>query len=448
MNTIMTELQEKTKGLAGRFHAREAELAGIGWPEMHMWRKASLARFQRAGIPTAKDEEWKYLSLRTLSEQSFVDGYPSCVSLSELVAAGMAPCEGPTLGFVNAAASPELTRTEGLPAGVRLLTLRGALVECPELVRPHLGRIVSLDGKLGSTNDERFVNLNNAFLAEGAFLHVPRGVVVESPIHILFANRADKGPMAVYPRVLVVAEEGSQVKILETHIGNEGQTVSIGVSEVWVGRNAIVEHTRYQDESADSIHIAVLAAHQEADSTYTSNNVQFGAKIGRVDANIWLNGEHTETWLNGAYVAMGEQVLDNHTRIDHAKPNCHSFEVYKGILGDQGAGVFNGKIFVYKDAQKTDAKQTNQALLLSPTATINTKPQLEIFADDVKCTHGATVGQLREDAMFYLRSRGVPHDQARGILVYAFVAEVLEKISIDSVREGLEALLFRKLGLS
>lgn len=444
----MTELQEKTAGLADRFAAREAELAGIGWPELHEWRRASLARFQRAGIPTTKDEEWKYVSLRSLTEESFADAYKSSVSLSDLEAAGLAPCDAPTLAFVNGIACSDLTRLEGLPNGVRLLTLRDAFAQCPELVRPHLGRIARLDGKLGSTNDERFVDLNNAFLSEGAFVYIPRGVVVENPIHLLFANRADRGALAVYPRVLIVAEEAAQVKLLETHIGTEGRTVSVGVSEAWIGENAIVEHTRYQDESDDSIHIAVIAAHQESGSTYTSNNVQFGAKIGRVDANIWLNGEHTETWLNGAYVAMGEQVLDNHTRIDHAKPNCHSFEVYKGILGDQGAGVFNGKIFVYKDAQKTDAKQTNQALLLSPTATINTKPQLEIFADDVKCTHGATVGQLREDAMFYLRSRGVPLDQARGILVYAFVAEVLEKISIDSVREGLEALLFRKLGLS
>jgi Fe-S cluster assembly protein SufD len=160
---------------------------------------------------------------------------------------------------------------------------------------------------------------------------------------------------------------------------------------------------------------------------------------------VWVNGEHAETWLNGASVALGEQVMDNHTRIDHAVPNCNSFEVYKSILGGRSIGVFNGKIFVYKDAQKTDAKQTNQALLLSPKATINTKPQLEIFADDVKCTHGATVGQLREDAMFYLRSRGVPQKQARALLVYAFAAEVFEKITIDSVREPLEKLLFEVL---
>jgi Fe-S cluster assembly protein SufD len=161
--------------------------------------------------------------------------------------------------------------------------------------------------------------------------------------------------------------------------------------------------------------------------------------------NVWLDGEHTETWLNGASVAFDEQVVDNHTRIDHAKPNCNSFEVYKSILGDHALGVFNGKIFVYQDAQKTDAKQTNQTILLSPTATINTKPQLEIFADDVKCTHGATVGQLREEALFYLQSRGIPKKEAQGLLVYAFAAEVLEKVTIASVREVLEKALFSKL---
>ena len=178
---------------------------------------------------------------------------------------------------------------------------------------------------------------------------------------------------------------------------------------------------------------------------YTSNNVNFGSRIARNDVNVDVQGEQTETWLNGMNVANGDQVVDNHTRIDHAKPNGVSFEVYKSILGGKATGVFNGKIFVYEDAQKTDAKQTNQGLLLSPTATFNTKPQLEIFADDVKCTHGATVGQLRDDALFYLRARGIPKAQARAVLVYAFAAQVLESISISDVRVALESILFDTL---
>jgi Fe-S cluster assembly protein SufD len=193
------------------------------------------------------------------------------------------------------------------------------------------------------------------------------------------------------------------------------------------------------------VHIANIAVHQEAQSVFTSTNVNFGGHSARNDINVWLNGEYTETWLNGANVATGTQVIDNHTRLDHAMPNCQSFEVYKTILKDQSEGVFNGKIFVYEDAQKTDAKQTNQAILLSPTATMNTKPQLEIFADDVKCTHGATIGQLREDAMFYLRARGIEKSKAEALLVYAFAAEVIEKIGPHDVRASLEAALFTKL---
>jgi Fe-S cluster assembly protein SufD len=185
--------------------------------------------------------------------------------------------------------------------------------------------------------------------------------------------------------------------------------------------------------------------HQEANSVYTSNSVGFGGQIVRNDLNVWLNGEHTETSLNGVAVGLGDQVVDNHTRIDHAMPNCHSFETYKTILGGRANGVFNGKIFVYKDAQKTDAKQTNQALLLSKRAAVNSKPQLEIFADDVKCTHGATVGQLREDALFYLRARGIPKKEAESLLVYAFAGEVIDKITIKEVREALEKVLFQTL---
>ena len=188
------------------------------------------------------------------------------------------------------------------------------------------------------------------------------------------------------------------------------------------------------------------AVSQAAGSTLTHNNLNLGGHVVRHDVNVWLGGEHTETWLNGAAVGQRNETIDNHTRIDHAMPNCHSFETYKSILDDESTGVFNGKIFVYEDAQKTDAKQTNQGLLLSNKATFNTKPQLEIFADDVKCTHGATVGQLRTDALFYLRARGVPKKQAESLLVYAFAAEVFEKVTVKDAKDALEALLFARLG--
>jgi Fe-S cluster assembly protein SufD len=274
---------------------------------------------------------------------------------------------------------------------------------------------------------------------------VPRNVELVRPIHIVFLSRADHGPFVSHPRTLAVFEAHTSAKLLETYFGLGGVYFANSVTEVVLGPDAIVEHTKYQQENGDSVHISNLSVHQESASTYTSNAANFGGRLVRNDLNVWLNGEHTETWLNGANVGTGGQVVDNHTRIDHAKPNCNSFEVYKSILRDRAAGVFNGKIFVYKDAQKTDAKQTNQGILLSPTATYNTKPQLEIFADDVKCTHGATVGQLREDALFYLRSRGIPRREAEALLVYAFAAEVLEKVTIEDAREALVQVLFEKL---
>ena len=194
------------------------------------------------------------------------------------------------------------------------------------------------------------------------------------------------------------------------------------------------------------MHVSNTAVTQAWGSTLTHNNLNLGGHVVRHDVNVWLDGEHTETWLNGAAVGGRDEVIDNHTRIDHAKPNCHSFETYKSVLDDRSTGVFNGKIFVYEDAQKTDAKQTNQGLLLSDKATFNTKPQLEIFADDVKCTHGATVGQLRTDALFYLRARGIPKKQAESLLVYAFAAEVFEKVTVEDAKDALEALLFARLG--
>jgi Fe-S cluster assembly protein SufD len=441
----MLELTEKPHSLIENHQAVRGILGTYGPASLQEMRDRSLREFMEAGIPTTKDEEWKYTSLRIVEEGQFKPAYGATVYREEIEATALGNIDGLTLTFVNGEHAPELSTEHALPAGVIVSSLRDALESHEELVLQHLGSVVPLTGKLGSTNDQRFVSLNTAYLSEGAFVYVPRGAAVQAPIHLLFVNRADHGPFVAHPRVLIVVEDGAEAKVLESYVGLEGVYFTNAVTEVWLGERAILEHTRYQHETGESVHIAAISAHQEADSVYTSNNTAFGARIARTDLNVWVNGEHAETWLNGAYLGLGEQVIDNHTRIDHAVPNCNSFEVYKGILGGRAVGVFNGKIFVYEDAQKTDAKQTNQAILLSPTATINTKPQLEIFADDVKCTHGATVGQLREDARFYLRTRGIPAKQAQALLVYAFAAEVLEKISIVAVRDALEKVLFDRL---
>lgn len=394
-------------------------------------RNAALANFVTKGWPNRHDEEFRFTPLRELAEWNLQAPRRIQLESKQFDALPVPTWPGPRLVFVNGFFDASLS--DLADCGI---TLRAGQVE-------GLGTVSTYEGKLGSTNDPRFVELNKALSSDAAIIEVSPHFVETRPIQILYVTVGTG--LVVSPRVWIHVAEGAQASVVETYVGTGGAYFTNAVTEVTLERDAMLEHTRIQHESRQAYHIAHVWAHQESGSTYTSNSVQFGAKVGRIDVNVWLNGEHTETWLNGAYVGKGEQVLDNKTRIDHAMPNCHSFEVYKGILDDESRGVFNGKIFVYEDAQKTDAKQTNQALLLSDEATIDTKPQLEIFADDVKCTHGATIGQLRDDQMFYLKSRGIGESEARNMLVYAFVAEVLEKISVDVVRSRLEQDLFEKL---
>jgi len=442
----MIQELEKAYSLIDNWRELNALLATYGPPSLQAFRQKNLERFEGVGWPTHKTEEYKYTSLRPIEETHFKPAYGATVSKNEVRATPLGKIEAVRIAFVNGEYAPELSDIQALPDGVILLPFQEALESHQDLVLEHLGQIATLEGKLGSTNDERFVWLNNAYVSEGAFLHIPPGVAIETPIHIQFLSKADHGPFAAFPRVLIVAEENASAKIIESYQGLQASPyLNCAVTELHLAKHANIEHTRVQNESSDAFHIATVQAYQEGSSVWTSTNVQFGGKIGREDLNAFVNGEHCETWLNGVYLGTGDQLLDNHTRIDHAKPNCNSFEVYKGILDDTARGVFNGKIFVYEDAQKTDAKQTNQALLLSKTASVDTKPQLEIFADDVKCTHGATVGQISKEMLFYLRSRGIPHAQARALLVYAFAAEGLEKISIDAVKQALEKQLTEKL---
>lgn len=441
----MTHLMSKPNFLVDNYDIVKGLLSTFGPESLTAMRDRAFAKFQEFGVPTLKDEEFKYISLRVLEEGGFQPAYGATVDRITIENSSIGKIDGYTVAFVNGQYAPELSTIHSLPGGAFAGSLEDGFVIHPEIIAKHLGNVATLAGRLGSTNDERFVHLNTAYLGEGAFVYIPEGKSIETPIHIVHVTQADHGPLVSYPRVLVVLGENADVKIVESYLGLDGVYFTNAVTEVYLGPNAILEHTRFQQETAHAVHISNLSVHQEADSIYTSNVANFGGRIVRNDLNVWLNGEHTETWLNAANLGTGDQVVDNHTRLDHSKPNCNSFQVYKSILRDRAVGIFNGKIFVYEDAQKTDAKQTNKAILLSPTATFNTKPQLEIFADDVKCTHGATIGQLREDALFYLRARGVPKKQAEALLVYAFAAEVLEKITVASAREALEAVLFAKL---
>jgi Fe-S cluster assembly protein SufD len=288
--------------------------------------------------------------------------------------------------------------------------------------------------------------LNTALAFDGAYVYIPDGVVLDRPVQLLFVASVSGAAIMANVRVLVVAGDRTQSRIVETYVGSPNASYfTNAVTEIFAGEHAVVDHYKVQQESVQAFHIASMHVHAGRASNVSSHSFALGGRIARNDVTALLDGEGAECTLNGLYLADGERLVDNHTTIDHAKPHCPSHEIYKGILGGRARAVFNGKIVVRPDAQKTDAKQTNRALLLSDHASINTKPQLEIFADDVKCTHGAAIGQLDDDAIFYLRARGLTYFEARDMLIHAFAGDILNRVRIEPLRVALEAELFAQL---
>lgn len=399
-------------------------------------RSRAKEAYTTLGVPTTKSEEWKYTSLRNLQGTRFGLGTGVHPTPDHLAEFGYGGLDAIRVVLVDGRLSEDLS---DLSHGVHGLKIE-SLCSASNGASDRVGSLVRLDEfALGA--------LNTATFLDGVLIHLAKGAVVEKPIHLLhFTSTSDSEPTYAAPRAVVVAESGSEAFLLETYatLGN-GSSFSNAVTEVFVAENAHLEHVKVQRESLKSTHVSLTQVKQERDSSYNAFSITYGGALTRNDFNVYLNGSNLHSRMDGVVVLEGEQHCDNHTRLDHAQPYCDSFEVYKHVLNGRSTAVFNGKIFVHQDAQKTDAKQTNQALLLSPEATINSKPQLEIFADDVKCTHGATVGQIDEEPLFYLRSRGIPLAEARAMLVYAFAAEVLEKITNEQVREQLEALLYAKL---
>jgi len=340
---------------------------------------------------------------------------------------------------VNGRFEPRLSTTDGLPDGVVVTGLADALQRVPDLVTRYLGQLAVL-------GHHPFVALNTAFFSDGVFIHVPRNTVVEQPLNLLCIAKPDEEPIAMFPRILLVAEESSQVTVVEQYATvGEGAYLTSPVTELNAAPNAVVDHYKLQREAVEAFHLATFEIWQDRDSNVSSHSISWGGGLVRNDVRAMLDGEGCETTLNGLYMVEGSQLIDNHMRVEHAKANCDSHELYKGILEGRSKAVFNGRIFVHKGAQKTDAKQTNRNLLASPEAICNSNPQLEIFADDVKCTHGSTVGELDETAIFYLRSRGIGEDAARSLLTYAFAADIVGRIRVDGVRRDLEEFLFRRL---
>ena len=411
--------------------------AGPAW--LHELRRSGIDRFRATGFPTLRDEAWRFTRTRPIAEVDFAPA-----------GAGRTPADASILArtfddngclrvvLVNG----RVARDHGakLPKGVRVMSLAEAVQKDPERVRTLLNSEIQID-------DERFAALNTAFLADGVYVDIADGAVLEKPIHVVHVAEAGDTPMMLHPRILVRMGRNAEAEIVESYIG-EGQYFTNVVSEIVCDENASLRHWKVQKESPRAFHIALQHATLAASARYSTLSVSMGAALVRSDVHAILNGEGIDARVDGLYLAGGRQHVDNHTFIRHAKPHCHSFELYKGILDGHARGVFNGRIYVDPDAQKTDAKQENNCMLLSDDARINSNPQLEIFADDVKCTHGAAIGKTDDDALFYLRSRGIPGPEARDIMVYAFASELFERIDVEPLKVRLEAELFEWLGRS
>ena len=404
-------------------------------------RRNALEQFTRLGFPTLHDEEWRFTSVAPIADGRFAiarDGAAS-VTPADLAAAEWIGERTATLVFVNGRFAPTVSDIARLPAGVCVESLAHALARQGAAVEERLTRVA--DGAR-----HPFTALNTAFLADGAFVSIADRAIVEAPIHLSVLTLGEESPTMAHPRVLIVSGESSQATIVESyHSARADRYFTNGVTEVVAGANATLNHYTVLREAPASFHVGSLYVEAHEDATVACYSATLGGALVRNDVNVLLDGEGSHCTLHGVYVGDGGRLVDNHTTIDHAKPNCASREVYKGILADQARAVFNGKIIVRPDAQKTDAKQTSKALLLSEDAQINTKPQLEIFANDVKCTHGAAVGQMDDEAIFYLRARGLGEREARNMLIRAFTGDVLNQMPLAALRTRLDEELVRRL---
>ncbi len=418
-----------------------ATVDGPEWIEL--LRRTAIGRFAATGFPTSRDEEWRFTPIAPLAQGKWrqAGGSPQELTVDQLAPFVFGHSDWTTLVFVDGSYSEGLSSVGLLPEGVRVGSLAEALRGDSALLERHLGRHAPISAS-------PFTALSTAFMREGGFIHVPANIELSQPVHFVFVTTDSAAGTVMYPRNLIVIEAGARASVIESYVTvGEGTSYwTNAVTEVVAGANSWIEHTRIQRESERAHHIGLTHVEQDGDSHYRSFSMAMGGALARHNLTAKLNGENVETLMYGLYLTRGDQVVDNHTAIHHDQPNCRSWEVYKGVLDGRSRAVFNGKVFVKPEAQKTDAKQTNRNLLLSDSARVDTKPQLEIFADDVKCTHGATVGRLDDVALFYARSRGVPADAARLLLTYAFAAEVTSEVVLEPVREELERLVRERLG--
>lgn len=417
--------------------AASGQAQGPSW--LAEMRKAALDEFTAIGFPTTRNEDWHFTSVTPIAERTFAPArVAEPVTRGDIDALTTGDPSWPRAVFVNGRYDAALSSLDGMGSGVKVTTLAAALRDQPDFVSAHLGRLATWE-------KQAFTAFNTAFAQDGLVVRVAQGSRGAAPLHIVHVADAQAAGGMMHPRLLVLVEPQAELVLVESFVAHKGaEYFTNAVAEAVVGDGARLDHYKIQRESREAFHVGTMQVRQGRNSLFHSFSYAAGAALSRT--NIWsrLEGEGSEVRLNGLYLIDGAQHADHQTFVEHIAPNCASRELYKGILDGDAHGVFNGKVYVDPEAQKTDGKQTNHALLLSPTARVDTKPQLEIFADDVKCTHGATVGRLDEIALFYMKSRGLAAESARALLTYAFAAEVLETMEVDALRTGLEEVAFER----
>jgi len=424
--------------LAPREHA---VLPGAGITWVDNMRAQAAQRFAESGLPTLRDEDWKYTNIKPIAKLGFQlpAQQPASVSAAQLQPQAVPGLDAFRLTFVNGLYNPVLSDLQGLPDGITASSLANVFAGDPE----------SLQSVLGSCLPESphgFTLLNSAYLSDGAYIELSPGCAVDRPIELLFVTTEGDAAQVAQPRNLIIVKENSACTVVERYIGvGAGKRFTNALTELIAGPGTKVEHYKLQQECADRFHVSGLFVAQERDSQVVNHNIAIGGALARTDLRFTLKGPGAHCGLNGLYLGSGKQHIDNHTQVDHVAPHSTSDEYYKGVLTDRARAVFHGRVIVHPGAQKTDAQQQNKNLLLSKDAEVDTKPQLEIYADDVKCSHGATVGQLDSTALFYLMSRGIDENTARGLLTFAFATDVINRIQLQPFRQELESILPGKL---
>ena len=408
-----------------------------GW--LRKLREDCFARFCEVGFPTTHDEDWRFTNVSAIAQTAFQLPRAEAKVTAEQIEPYRLAGEACQLVFVNGKFAAELSSLRALPKGVTAGSLAEEIRRHPKPLEKHLGRYLN-------TQRDVFCALNTAFLEDGGYVHIGRNVVLEEPIYLLFVTTASDTPVMTHPRNLIIAEENSQASFVEDYVSlGGGVAFSNAATELIAGEHTVLSHYLIEREHTDAYNVSTLRLQQGRSANVASHSVLLGGGLVRNNVHPVLAGEGADCLINGLFIGNGRQHMDNYMLVEHASPHCGSRQFYNGILDGPSRGVFHGRIIVHKDAQKTDAKQTNRNLLLSDDAQIDTKPQLEIYADDVKCTHGATIGQIEEDELFYLRSRGIDEASARRLLLFAFASECLERMKAGAVRSRIEGLVNESL---